>query len=60
MLAFSAYLATNNNLIISIISENGTALNQITEYDEALNHLFQNVDAYLCVSDHPAWYLDGT
>ena len=60
MLAFSGYLATNNNLVISTISENGTGLNQITEYDEVLNHPFEGVNVYLRGCDHPAWSLDGT
>jgi hypothetical protein len=60
MLAFSAYLATNNNHVISTVSENGTGLSQITEYDEVLNHPFQNVDVYLRGCSHPAWSPDGT
>ena len=60
MLAFSGYLATNNNLVIATISENGASLNQITEYDEVLQHPFENVSVYLRGSSHPAWSPDGT
>jgi len=60
MLVFSGHLVSDNHFVISTITENGTGLQQITEYDEVLSHPFLKVDVYLLGCSHPAWTPDGT
>ena len=60
MLVFSGALASNNQHVISTITENGSGLQQITAYDEILDNPLIGVDVYLRGCDHPAWSPDGT
>ena len=60
MLVFSGTLVSNNHSVISTMTENGVGLQQITTYDEILDHPFLKLSVYLRGCGYPAWSPDGS